>query len=221
MKKVAGVWLPDTEEHLIPYLENPATQINGIGTYQKHKAKFALNWTKNRRVAVDVGAHCGLWSMHLVQGFQTVLAFEPLPDHRACFLRNVQDEVGADNFTLHANALGDQVGTIRIKTKADSSGDAHVDPVGDHEVFIRRFDDLYPDLWGVDFVKLDCEGYELFALRGMQKMIERCKPCVIVEQKPNKAQKYGLEETQAVTWLQSLGATLRMSLGGDFVLSWQ
>lgn len=220
MKKVAGVWLPDSEQHLVPYLENPATQVDGVGRYQFHKLKFALNYTRNCRLAVDVGAHCGLWTMPLVARFQTVIAFEPVAAHRACFLRNLQDEAKADNFTLHACALGDVGATVTLRTDAASSGDARIDPDGDTKAPLRRFDDLYPALWGVDFVKLDCEGYELPALHGMRAMLERCRPCVIVEQKPGKAQAYGFGETAAVTFLEALGARRRTVLGGDWILSW-
>jgi hypothetical protein len=43
---------------------------------------------------------------------------------------------------------------------------------------------------------------------------------VIVEQKPGHAQKYGFGETQAVDYLQSLGAVLKAKKAGDFILGW-
>ena len=75
------------------------------------------------------------------------------------------------------------------------------------------------DLQDVDFIKLDCEGYELFALRGAEETLKRCRPCVIVEQKPNRAQRFGLPQTGAVDYLQSLGAKLRAKMAGDYILS--
>jgi hypothetical protein len=50
--------------------------------------------------------------------------------------------------------------------------------------------------------------------------LKRCKPCVMVEQKPGRAEKFGLARTEAVTYLQSLGAVLRKEMSGDYLLTW-
>ena len=39
-------------------------------------------------------------------------------------------------------------------------------------------------------------------------------------QKPGKARKFGLGDTEAVDFLIGLGATLRDEIGGDYILSW-
>jgi len=94
---------------------------------------------------------------------------------------------------------------------------------GEGDIPMRRLDEVDDmDLIGprVDFVKLDCEGYELFALRGGAQLLARSRPCVMVEQKPGRATKFGLPATGAVDYLQSLGAKLRFELSGDFCLSW-
>jgi hypothetical protein len=70
-----------------------------------------------------------------------------------------------------------------------------------------------------DFLKIDTEGYEEFVLMGAERLLEY-KPCVIVEQKPKKAQKYGLQETGAVKMLRKLGAVQRKVITGDYIMSW-
>lgn len=211
MKNVGGVWLPDHEEHLVDWMTRRNRVVDGKLTYQYHKLGAALAWVKARRTAVDIGAHCGLWSMHLVKMFQTVHAFEPVAEHRDCFERNV-----APPALVYAVALGERIGRVAIHTSVQSSGDSWVDGEGD--VPLRRLDEY--DLQTVDFMKLDCEGYELFALRGAEETLKRCQPCVIVEQKPGRAQKFGLPETGAVDYLKGLGAKLRAAMDGDYVLSW-
>jgi FkbM family methyltransferase len=173
------------------------------------------------RTAIDVGAHCGLWSMHLAKRFVILHAFEPVAAHRACWEANMAVEKEAGRIrgeaVLHACALGEQKGFVRIETAPTSSGDSWVDGAGD--IPLERLDDLLA-LDTVDFIKLDCEGYELFALRGGEALLKRCRPCVIVEQKPGRAEKFGLPRTGAVDYLQGLGAKLRREMSGDFVLSW-
>jgi FkbM family methyltransferase len=215
MIEIGGVWLPDGETHLVEWMRKTNRIVDGKLTYQYHKLEEALRWVKQFRVAVDVGAHCGLWAMHLAKAFQTLHAFEPVAAHRECLLSNL---AGAPNVHLYPAALGECDGRVSIHTAPTSSGDSWVDLSRDGDIPLIRLDPLL--LQEVDFIKLDCEGYELFALRGGEETLLRCRPCVIVEQKPGRAQKYGRAETEAVSYLQGLGAKLRREMSGDFILSW-
>lgn len=209
MKQVGNVWLPDHEQHLVGWWD----RIKGDHTrldYQDGKFKLAMKYVKNFRHAVDVGGHCGLWSMQMVQIFDQVTAFEPVQEHRDCFALNAPDAV------LHPVALGEKDGFCSIHTSNGSSGDSWVIP--GKEIPVKRLDSF--NLQDVDFIKLDCEGFELFALRGGAETLLRCKPCVIVEQKPGRAQKFGLDEKGAVPFLEKRGAKLREVVSGDFILSW-
>lgn len=217
MKQFQGIWLPDHEVHLVEHMKKTGERADGKPAYQLKKIKAALAWVKQYRTAIDVGGHCGLWSMHLVKQFAMVHAFEPVADHRACYAKNV----AGDNHALHACALGDHEGSVAIHTTKSSSGDSWVKeeaPYGAHEIPLQTLDHFA--IRDVDFIKLDCEGYELFALKGGEHMLIECRPCVIVEQKPGRAQKFGLREREAVEYLQGLGAVLRQEISGDFILSW-
>jgi FkbM family methyltransferase len=212
IKQVGGVYLPAHETHLVDWMKKMNQVVDGKLTYQLDKRREALKWVKNFRAAVDVGAHCGLWSADLAKLFGTLHAFEPVELHRACWQLNVV----ADNVLLYPCALGETDGKVSIHTANTSSGDSWVK--GDGDIPLRRLDSF--DLQDIDFIKLDCEGYELFALRGGEEMLKRCHPCVIVEQKKGRAQKFGLDEIGAVTYLQGLGAKLRAERSGDYILSW-
>jgi FkbM family methyltransferase len=212
LKQIGGVWLPDNEQHLVTWMQNRNEVVDGKLTYQYHKLQAALLHVKQFRCAVDVGAHCGLWSMHLARRFNIVHAFEPVAAHRECFMENVPHP----NALLYAVALGDTYGRVAMQTAPSSSGDTTV--VAGDEVSMMRLDDY--DIGNVDFIKLDCEGYELNVLKGARETLIRCRPCVIVEQKPGKAQQFGLGETEAVDYLEALGAKLRTAMSGDFILAW-
>jgi FkbM family methyltransferase len=207
-----GLWLPDGEEHLIGWMNKINRVVNGKPSYQYHKYERALLHTAGRRVAVDVGAHCGLMSMQFVDHFDYVEAFEPVAAHRECFERNVPP----GNVRLHACALGEREGSVAIHTSPTSSGDSWVN--GSGAIPLRTLDSF--NLERVDFIKIDCEGYELFVLRGAEKTLTRWKPCVMVEQKPGHAQRFKIGERDAVAYLESLGARLRAEISGDFIMNW-
>lgn len=212
MKLVGGLWLPAHETHLVEWMKKRNEVIEGKLTYQHHKLVAALQHVRNFNTAVDVGGHCGLWSMHLVKRFRRVEAFEPVELHRRCFMENLKH---ANNVILHPCALGEHEGGVNIHTADTSSGDSWVKGTGD--IPLKRLDSF--GLEFVDFIKLDCEGYELFALRGGEELLKRCRPTVCVEQKPGRAEKFGLKQTEAVTYLQSLGYKLKKEMSGDYIMT--
>jgi len=226
-----GWWLPDGEEHLQQWMLTVNKRFKDRLTYQYHKYEMALRWARPAwQVAVDVGAHVGLWSWPMSHDFGAVVAFEPMSAHRECYLRNMD---GRPNFTLHGVALGETDGTAFLRTRTPgSSGDTGVDQAAERSslrasvdtdgelVDMKRLDDF--DLKNVTLLKIDCEGYELFVLRGAVETLKRCKPCVIVEQKPETGmeQRYGIGTTDAVKFLEGLGAVKRAGIQGDYILSW-
>lgn len=216
LKQVNGFWLPATEEHLVPFLQS-GPNIHGGPTYQYHKLKRALDLVpkERRRVAVDIGAHCGLWSRVLVHEFERVEAFEPVLLHRECFIKNVPF-IG--RWALWPFALGAKDGEVSLHSGPNSSGDTYVKDGGEHSAQMKRLDSFAINV--LDFLKLDTEGYEYLILKGGEDTIRHCKPVIIVEQKPGKGSQFGLQDTAAVDLLGSWGATHRFTLSGDYCFSW-
>lgn len=206
-----GVFLPAGETHLVEWMTSNGEMVDGKGTYQIKKLRVALSHCTRFRTAIDVGGHVGLWSMQLAKKFASVHAFEPVEAHRECFSLNLRDYT---NVTLHASALGEKEGSVRIETAPTSSGDSRVG--GDGDIPLRTLDSY--NIQEVDFIKLDCEGYEYFALHGGEQTIRFWMPTIIVEQKPGRGQRFGLTELQAVEWLMSLGYSCVAKMSGDFVM---
>jgi FkbM family methyltransferase len=202
MKNIHGIFLPDHEEHLLGF-------ATGEGwSYQHHKLDKAMSYCIKRKQAIDIGGHCGLWSMHLTKLFEDVQAFEPVMAHRECYEMNVQG-----NYTLHPIGLGNREMTASIHTTEGSSGDSWVKPGNEVEIKLLDSFNLSPD-----FIKMDTEGFEYFICLGGEKTIKEYKPVIIVEQKPGKGKNFGLKDTQAVDLLKSWGYELKDEISGDFIL---
>lgn len=219
-KQVRGIWLPETEEHLVPIIKR-GPEFAGAGTYQLRKFQRTFPYIKNFRHAVDIGAHVGLWSRVLARCFTRLTAFEPMEHHRDCFKENVRSGQGCE-IELYPVALSSSEETLRFSITPESSGLTYAkvadDGVGPQ--FVARTLDSF-DLPPVDFLKIDCEGYEYFILKGAERTVRRDRPCVIVEQKPGKGSMYGLDDQEAVKLLQSWGAELKFEMAGDFCLVWE
>jgi FkbM family methyltransferase len=182
-----------------------------------------MPFIKNFRVALDIGAHCGLWTRVLARMFRTVHAFEPVPAHRDCFAQNLAD-ARRENVYLWPYALGNTRHHVSLHTGPSSSGDTYIKPGGEHSAQMQTldfFEDVNLGAEPIDFIKIDCEGYELFVLEGGEELIRRHKPCIIVEQKPGKGRQFNLDDTAAVSLLESWGAFKMKEISGDYIMAWR
>jgi FkbM family methyltransferase len=181
--------------------------------YQPHHIGAAFSACRKRRTAIDVGAHVGFWSYFLAGQFASVHAFEPVPLFRSCFAANVLQ----GNVTLHPYALGRATMTCTLNVDEANSGATHVSAVGQGSVAIRALDDF--ELDGVDFIKVDVEGYERFVLEGAWDTLTRCRPVVIVEEKEFGA-RYGLGAGAPGEYLGSLGFQPVAKVVKDTIFVW-
>jgi FkbM family methyltransferase len=231
MFEFQGMWLPDGEKHFPEWMAKSGEIVDGRGTYQIKKWRACLPLFKKRRRAVDVGAHVGFWSLQMFQRFDEVEAFEPVDEFRSCWIRNViaggedSKSYGSilwdDGLSLHAYALGAADGSVSLTSPpledGISSGGTYVSGAG--AIPMRTLDSF--EFTDVDFVKIDCEGYEEQVVQGGRETLLRWKPCVIVEQKQHIMSKnFGITGTPAVDLLKKLGAIVRKEIGGDYIMTW-
>jgi FkbM family methyltransferase len=213
MKIKHGWHFPDDETHLpdMIHRQSLACGIPGYQVRSRNKSLFDLHGIR-RRHAIDVGANVGLWARDLCSQFARVTAFEPIADFRECLLENVKSE----NLTVHPVALGNRQGTTQMIRVAGNAGHTHVDAKSESgSVEIRTLDSFGFD--DVDYIKIDCEGYEYEVLLGAEQTIRRCRPRICVEQKPHAI--FGAQY-RARDLLISWGMTVLPHHGDDWVLDW-
>lgn len=212
MKRAGKFWVPDIETQQVSQLEQ--------GGWQLEHLDAALEHVKDWNRAIDGGAHVGSWTLAMAQRFRTVMAFEPAPDTFECLSKNVYEMGGNASVSLRNEALGEVTGVAGMgedeKYHGGNTGGRYLKP--GHSVNIRTLDSLV--LGSLGFLKLDVEGYELFALRGGEKTIRRCRPVVLIEVKHRMAARYGLRMTDAPDYLKSLGMVGLAHTGSDFVFGW-
>lgn len=159
-------------------------------------------------LAIDGGAHRGIWARVLARKFRRVLAFEPCASNRVRIpnLKNVR---------VSASALGAEPGTAAIADGPENTGQAHLVP-GDG-ISIVPLDAL--ELPACGFLKLDVEGYELFALRGARELLSRTRPVVLIEEN-GLCRRYGVEPGAAAEFLVGLGMHEVARFNKDHVFAW-
>lgn len=220
VKQVHGLWLPDRETYLIEDIEvSPA--FAGAATVQFKKFARAFIEFRQFRHAVDIGSNCGLWTRVMARCFAKVTCFEPNPEVAEVFWLNNPPGDPRSEAVLHQVALGAEAGLVRLNTqpKRRSTAFTRVDDDGDIEVEQATLDSF--GLQDVDFIKIDVEGWEHNVVKGGIETIRRCKPVMIVEQKPNNAELHGLKQFGAMHLLKKWGAIEIANVSGDVILAWR
>jgi len=192
MKNILGIWLPSNDNHFKDFLLRD-------GSYQKRTLDLALSHVKNFDCAIDVGAHCGLWSMNM--DFKIIHAFEPVMEHIECYMLNV-----GGTYRIHQVALGEKEEDAWIQVGIGNSGHSVIGGDTGESVHIHTLDsfDLKPD-----FIKIDVEGYEAKVCRGAEKTLIQYHPVICIEQKSNN---------DGIEYLKTLGYEIVDHVKKDYIL---
>lgn len=183
--------------------------------YQRDNLEKALALVKSRRCALDGGANFGIMSLHLSAVFDRVVAWEVDPDIRQCLVTNMQN-FGCNNVEIEDCGLGDRPGTVDLVRHAKSFAN-YIDPGSTSGQFAIRTIDSY-GFQDVDFIKLDCEGYEGLILQGAQETIDRCRPVILMEQKV-LSKRYGHAVHHTQNLLSGWGYRVAQHLSKDVIMA--
>lgn len=141
-------------------------------------------------VMIDVGANIGL---HTLVGARAVgpegriIAFEPDPENFRLLGRNVERN-GMRNVVAHQIAVGNRSGTLRLFRSDDNRGDHRIydphDGRASITVEVVRLDDFLDEsrlesTARVAAIKMDIQGAELEAARGMMDLLGRSSGAIL------------------------------------------
>jgi len=188
------IWVPDNEHY-----------SRWGANYEKKHYNSAMKYVTNRGVALDCGAHVGIWSKRLSFLFNTVIAFEPIPKHIECHKKNCSSW---DNVTLNECALSNKETTMDMKMGTGrNTGRSTLEyksnlVKGDNEIIqiqTKTLDSF--NIPKVDFMKIDVEKHEVSLIEGAKETINRCDPIIFIEDH-NYFYKKG---ATGIDWLMSMG----------------
>ena len=172
MYKYKKFWFPENDKETPPAVNNE----------WKQKGKVVLSFVKNKNVVVQAGANAGFFPINLAKSFHKVITFEPIPYIWDCLVKNINDRPHIDNITFYNKGVGSQnsVGSQDLKRKKNSGASSiKYDVSGNIEIV--TIDSL--ELEGMDLLWLDIEGFEVEALIGAKKTIQKYKPVIVLENK--------------------------------------
>lgn len=125
---------------------------------------------------IHAGGNIGIYALEFSKRSKNVYVFEPASENFSALCLNCATK---ENIFLYKAALGNDNRTINVvnDTPDKQCGAWRVVPTGN--IPTLKIDDLALD--DVSIIHLDIEGFELFALKGAEQTIKRCKPIIGVE----------------------------------------
>ena len=189
-------------------------QTPSVTDYQKNKLDIALGFVKNFTVAIDAGANYGIMSYNLNSKFSKIYAFEVDTPVRDCLKKNVET-FQLDNVVVCDCGLSDKEEFVSLNYLKNTFG-THINKEVSGTNICKTLDSF--ELTEVGFIKLDCDGYEPYILRGAEQTIKKYKPVILMEEKNYSKRYYGEEGNLAVDLLLSWGYTMEISWPKDCVM---
>lgn len=150
------------------------TYLEDAGNGQQAQRDAVLQYIKQWRVCLDIGSNIGQWTRPLSKKFESVVCFEPNPNFRECFEKNIQEK----NVLLWPYGLSDK----EHKAKQDFNSTVLHEEDGD--IDCRTLDSF--GLTNVDFVKIDVDGFEIPLLNGARETLSKNDPVINIEMKRDK-----------------------------------
>jgi FkbM family methyltransferase len=185
------------------------------GTFEPFETALICELLKPGDVLLDIGANIGY---HTVRGARAVgpsghvISVEPARDNARLLRLNVAEN-GFANVTVYECAAGEQTGRLHLYEDEENKGDHRAYGIAGrsgYEVDVRAVDDILDELQlKPQLVKIDIQGFEYFAIQGLQRYLRSTEKCVLVSEFWSKGLRAaGVEPSQYIELLKDIGFEL-------------
>jgi FkbM family methyltransferase len=154
--------------------------------------KIFRDINSHQKIAVDVGANRGVFTLYLADHFKKCLAIEPIPDLATGLVRSMPK-----NVVVIPCAIGERSGTVELRIPVSANGTklyALSSAASDNSLNVvehstvetvvvkqENLDHICAGPDAIGFVKIDVEGYEGAVLKGARAIIQKHRPYFFVE----------------------------------------
>jgi FkbM family methyltransferase len=148
--------------------------------YEPFETALFKKEIKTGQTVLDIGANIGYYTLiaaKLVGPRGKVYAFEPDPDNFSLLKKNIESN-GYTNVILANQAVSDKTKTAKLFLNKTNKGDHRLYDSHDNRSSISvqtvKLDDFFKKLnKKIDFIKMDIQGSEAGALKGLKLLIRK------------------------------------------------
>lgn len=156
------------------------------GVYEKFETELIKNLIKPEMNVVDLGANVGYYTLIMARLVDKgkVYAFEPDPTNFSLLKKNVEAN-GYKNVVLVNKAVSDKSQKVKLYLSEDNLGGHHLHKYGEYKKYTTvntiTLDEFFSkNNVKIDFIKMDIEGSEAAAMKGMKRILKRNKNLKII-----------------------------------------
>jgi FkbM family methyltransferase len=182
--------------------------------YEWRDTPTIISLISGTNTILDIGGNIGQMALLFAKYANKVFTFEPIPAIADKLERNIQLNKLEHKIILSRIALSNSKGKIKFGLPPDSNrgtGSTILTEQSKHnviEVDATTLDEFIEQntISGVDFIKMDIEGAELFALQGMQNLLSKEeKPILILEMTISMMKQAGYTPKELMGFLSQFG----------------
>jgi FkbM family methyltransferase len=204
-----------TTQGLELYLDdNDSLALSYNKEYEPDETQFFMENLEEGMRVIDVGANIGYFTTLfscLVGPAGHVLAFEPDPTNFALLKKNCEAN-GCNNVRLENCALSDKDGSAKLHLSEVNRGDHRMITSDSErkaiEVPIVRLDDFLKESNKFDFLKMDIQGHEFHAIKGMGKLLDAPNRTFVMEYWPRALREADSDPVELLEFLLSKGFSI-------------
>lgn len=185
------------------------------GTYEPFETALLARLLQPGDVFLDIGANIGYHTLHasrIVGNAGHVVSVEPARDNLQLLRQNIAEN-GLSNITVLPVAAGQAPGRLSLFEDEENKGDHRsyeIEGRSSYEVDVAALDDelgrlrLRPRV-----VKIDIQGFEYYAVKGLERTIREADPLLLFTEYWTKGlRSAGVDPPAYIVLLQDLGLTL-------------
>lgn len=190
-----GEWVVTGDSHLSKWAQQKGTIITDPNVF-----RFLYQCAGRAHTIWDIGACIGDHTRQYLDWGAQVVAIEPNPLVFACLTHNCPEAIAIN--AAASDSTGEPLRFMRL----ENVGASRIHPDGDILVYPVVLDD--ENLPVPEFVKIDCEGWEIHALRGMERTLRKHRPLVFCEANPGALAGNGFTVDDLIGYMTGLGYTV-------------
>lgn len=155
------------------------------GVWEQHLCFLYSRLIKKTDIILDAGANIGFHSIQFGKLGSKVYSYEPQPSLFNILAANIAINDLSEKVFPYRFGLSDKNSTIKFTPLAkclDNCGLMNYggrgltnDEEGEGEIEVVPFN------YDVDVIKMDIQGGELYALKGMESILDKCNPWIMIE----------------------------------------
>ncbi len=186
--------------------DKDSLNLTKYGIYEPVETTMIKKLIKPNYVVLDIGANIGYFTLMMAKQSKQLYAFEPEPRNYQTLQKNIEFN-HLENVHLYNYAIAEVSGITTLHLCDTNRGmhriyESQFCKEGTVNVETIAIDDL---IEYADFIKIDIEGAELGALKGMKRLLKKHHPILLMEFHPPSIIEYGVQPRDVFDFVVEMG----------------